>query len=557
MISTAVVAAVVGFVPAVAQAASPSATPSGAATATAPAAGAGAGAAAETAVQAAAEQDLAAKGVGAAQQKAAAAAPAAAPSAAPKFTVGVGSYSTDSLSVGVATGVTTDLPNGDISYQLDWGDGSPVETDAANASAYGHFKHTFRKAGTHTITVTATDQTNKLTATTTAEVVLNGSEFTPYAPTRLLDTRDGTGAPYVGAVGPNTATRVKVAGNGGIPAGVTAVALNITATNAVADGHVIAYASGAKPPTTSNVNFAAGRTVPTLAIVPVGADGYVELANRSGGTVDLIADVTGYFAKAPANGYTSVKPARIADTREGRGTVQGQVAGQGTFDLQVAGQGGLPAQGVAAVALNVTVTNPQGSGHLTVSPSGGQPSATSNLNFEPGQTVANAVIVPVGPDGKVTVRNGSWSGADVIVDVTGYYSADGKAAYRPVDPWRVWDSRTLSLALKGQDYYRQYAGAIVGRSAEALVLNATVTNTQGSGHLSVAPDPNTADSYGTTGREVRPTPPDSSVLNWEKGATVSNLVQADVSGADAVDFWNRGWESTDLIIDVFGVYDKI
>ncbi|MGW2872670.1 PKD domain-containing protein [Kitasatospora sp. NPDC001225] len=552
IISTAVVAAVVGFVPAAAQAAGPSATPSGASTAAAPTAGA----TAEQAGQAAAEQDLAAKGVGAAQQKTAAAAPSSAPSAAPKFTVGVGSYSTDSLSVGVATGVTTDLPNGSIGYQLDWGDGTPVETDAANASAYGHFKHTFRKAGTHTITVTATDQTSKLTATTTAEVVLNGSEFTPYAPTRLLDTRDGTGAPYVGAVGPNAATRVKVAGRGGIPAGVTAVALNITATNAVADGHVIAFASGTSQPTTSNVNFAAGRTVPTLAIVPVGADGYVELANRSGGTVDLIADVTGYFTKAAANGYTSVKPARIADTREGRGTVKGQVAGQSTFDLQVAGQGGLPAQGVAAVALNVTVTNPQGSGHLTVSPGGGQPSATSNLNFEPGQTVANAVIVPVGADGKVTVRNGSWSGTDVIVDVTGYYSADGKSAYRPVEPRRVWDSRSLSLPLKGQDYYQQYAGGIVGRSAEALVLNTTVTNTQGSGHLSVAPDPNAADAYGN-GKAVRPTPPDSSVLNWEKGATVSNLVQADVSGADTVDVWNRGWESTDLIIDVFGVYDKI
>ncbi|MEU3572372.1 PKD domain-containing protein [Kitasatospora sp. NPDC036755] len=555
MISAAVVAAVVGFVPATAQAAAPSTGPGRAADATAPAAGAAKGTTEqqEAAVEAATEQSAKDAAAGAEARTEAETAPKAA-AAAPYFRVFTGSSTSNAHGMGMAAGVSTDLKYAVINYTVDWGDGTPEGLEFGMPGENVYLKHTFAKAGAHTVTVTATEPVGKLTDTTTFDVVVDGSEFTPYAPTRLLDTRDGTGAPAAGAVAAFGTTKVKVAGNGGIPAGVTAVALNLTATNAVADGHVIAYASGTKQPTTSNVNFTVGRTVPTLAIVPVGADGCVELANRSDGTLDLIADVTGYFSRTAANGYTSMKPARIADTREGRGTAQGPAAGQSTFDLQVAGEGGLPARGVAAVALNVTVTNPQGSGHLTVSPSGGRVPGTSNLNFEPGQTVANAVIVPVGPDGKVTVRNGSWSGADVIVDVTGYYSADGRAAYMPTEPTRELDDRTWGTGgVTGQNYYRHYVPQIFG-SFDSVVMNVTVTNTQGGGHLSVAPDPNRAVDY-SSGKAVRPTPPDSSVLNWEKGATVSNLVQASLRNTDTIDVWNRSWSPTNLIIDVFGRYE--
>ncbi|MFJ6622634.1 hypothetical protein ACIQOW_34265 [Kitasatospora sp. NPDC091335] len=573
MISAAVVAAVVGFVPATAQAAGPSAGPGRAASATAPAAGAAgaaagkaaaeqdaaAKAAAEKAAKDAAAKDIAAKDAKNAEAararvgaKAAAAAPGAtagsgAPAAAqPYFEVSTGMSNSNAHGVGMAAGVSTDVTQGVISYDVDWGDGT-TSTEIGLLKEVVFFDHTYAEVGSHKITVTATELLNKLTANTVRDVVVDGSEFTPHSPTRLLDTRDGTGAAAAGAVAPYATTRVRIAGNGDIPAGVTAVALNITATNTTVDGHVIAFASGTKQPTTSNVNFVAGQTVPTLAIVPVGEDGYVELANRSGGPVDLIADVTGYFTKSAASGYTSVKPSRIADTRDGLGAPKGQAAGQTTFGVQVAGRGGLPAQGVTAVALNVTVTDPKGPGHLTVFPSGELPSATSNLNFATGQTVANAVIVPVGPDGRITLRNGAWAGTDVIVDVTGYYGADGKAAYLPEEPRRMYDSRPWS-PLSGQNYHRATVWTS-GRALEALVLNTTVTNPQGSGHLAVAPEP-----VNLSG--AKPTPPDSSVLNWTKGATVSNLVQADIKNVEAVDIWNRGWEPTDLIVDLVGVYDR-
>ncbi|MFE5540316.1 hypothetical protein [Streptomyces sp. NPDC056492] len=561
MISAAVAAAAVGFVPVTAQAAGPSADPGRAATATSPAPAAGSAkdaakdASAQAAAKSAAVKDLASKQ---AKAKAGAAAGSAAPARAQEgeyFDVFMGAVNSNAHSVGLATSASTDLTNSFVAYDIDWGDGT-VDREYGMAGNNVYVDHRYAEVGAHKITITATDTYHKVSATTTEDIVLDGSEFTPHAPARLLDTRDGTGTgtPAGRPVAPYTTTRVKIAGNGGIPAGVTAVALNITATNTSAGGHVIAYASGTKQPATSNVNFTAGQTVPNLAIVPVGEDGYVELANRSEGTVDLIADVTGYFARSAASGYTSVKPSRLVDTRAGLGAAAGQVAGRTTFGVQVAGQGGLPAAGVTAVALNITATGPKGSGHLTAFPSGQQAPSTSSVNFTAGQTVANAVIVPVGPDGKINIRNGAWDPADVIVDVTGYYSADGKAAYLPMEPERRFDSRTGTWPLAGQDYHYETMWTS-GRALEAVVLNLTVTNTQGSGHLAVAPDPSSLDDR-IAGKAVRPTPPDSSVLNWTKGATVSNLVQASTGTSGVIDIWNRGWEPTDLIVDIFGTYEK-
>ncbi|MEV6735134.1 hypothetical protein [Streptomyces sp. NPDC051364] len=61
---------------------------------------------------------------------------------------------------------------------------------------------------------------------------------------------------------------------------------------------------------------------------------------------------------------------------------------------------------------------------------------------------------------------------------------------------------------------------------------------------------------GLAGKYVRPTPPDSSVLNWTRSATVANLVQASTGSTGVVDFWNRGRQPTDLIADLFGMCDK-
>ncbi|MGH9154144.1 MAG: hypothetical protein ACRD03_17570 [Acidimicrobiales bacterium] len=74
----------------------------------------------------------------------------------------------------------------------------------------------------------------------------------------------------------------------------------------------------------------------------------------------------------PRGRYTPLTPARILDTRTGTGGIAGPVGPGSTVDMQVTGRGGVPSTGVTAVAVNVTVTQPTGHGHLTVFPPAGR-----------------------------------------------------------------------------------------------------------------------------------------------------------------------------------------
>lgn len=86
------------------------------------------------------------------------------------------------------------------------------------------------------------------------------------------------------------------------------------------------------------------------------------------------------------------------------------------------GQGNVPATGVAAVVLNVTITEPTAQSHLTVYPAGESRPLASDLNYVPGDTAPNTVIVKLGSGGKINAFNASGS-THVIFDVVGYYTS--------------------------------------------------------------------------------------------------------------------------------------
>jgi secreted trypsin-like serine protease len=252
------------------------------------------------------------------------------------------------------------------------------------------------------------------------------SGFVPLTPTRVLDTRNGVGAraQRVGELdGSGDSLVLTVAGRGGVPsAGVDAVALNVTVVDGRTNdfgGYVAAHPCGTTP-SVSNLNFISGQTVPNSIIAPVASDGTVCLYVY--GTAHLLADVSGYMVV----GFETVEPARILDTRDGTGAVARRVGspdGSGpALTLTVVGRGGVPADGVAAVALNVTVVDgaaPDSGGFVTVYPCGDRPNA-SNLNFVTGQTVPNAVIAPVSADGTVCLY--SFGSAHLLADVSGYFT---------------------------------------------------------------------------------------------------------------------------------------
>ncbi|MCX5129983.1 hypothetical protein OG898_28330 [Streptomyces sp. NBC_00193] len=448
----------------------------------------------------------------------------------------------------------------ELDITVDWGDGTKTEGKGAarQGSERWDFSHGYA-LGSYMIKVTVKDTTHGVQAVNELKYVTRGTEFTPHAPTRLLDTRAGVGAKQAKVAG-RSSVALKVAGAADVPAGVRAVVLNVTVTNTRGPGHVSVQSDKGLAETvqTSNVNYLAGQSVPNLVIANVGADGFVHLFNGGWESVDLLADVTGYFTASEAGGYTALNPTRVLDTRE---RIGGRIPEYGTVDVAIAGTGRVP-KGATAVALNLTVTNPWQSGHLTAYPAGQPVPATSSVNFAPEQTVANSVIVPVGADGKITIRNGSWMSTDVVVDVVGYYGADSQAAYVPAwVPYRAMDTR------KDKWWADKKSGPVPARSylpvylphdedlapVVGWVLNATVTNTTEVGFLSVAADHNQWSDY-KAGTATMPERPVSSALNWTAGATVPNLVQTTIGQGMHVDLWNQGWKSVDMIVDVQGKY---
>ena len=87
--------------------------------------------------------------------------------------------------------------------------------------------------------------------------------------------------------------------------------------------------------------------------------------------------------------------------------------------LQVSGGGGVPAGATGAV-LNVTVTEPDGGGFVTVYPCDVTRPTASNLNFSAGQTVPNLVSTRLDASGRVCLY--STSTTHLVADVAGYHA---------------------------------------------------------------------------------------------------------------------------------------
>lgn len=360
-------------------------------------------------------------------------------------------------------------------------------------------------------------------ATTTA--------YTAVPPTRILDTRT------THAVAAHGTVALPVAGTSAVPAGASAVAMTVTVTAPIAPGNITAWPAGQSRPNASNLNFEPGDTVPNLVVVPIGTGGRVELYNASAGTVQLIADVAGYFngSPSPAQGsYGPVLPVRRLDTRTTHA-----VAANGTVSFAVTGSG-VPSD-AAAVVVNLTVTAPGAAGSAAGFATGGSAPVVSNLNWVRGQTVANLAVVPVGSGGRVTIINRSAGSAHFVADVAGYFAAGDPIAVGALGslrPARLLDTRkthalapgaTLSLPVAGR------AGVPLAR-LRAVVINVTATAPSAPGNLTV---------YAGGG-----TLPHASNVNFVAGQTVPDLVIAPIGANGTVAIHNSSSGSVHVIADV-------
>ncbi|MCU1400123.1 MAG: hypothetical protein JWN62_3232 [Acidimicrobiales bacterium] len=253
----------------------------------------------------------------------------------------------------------------------------------------------------------------------------------------------------------------------------------------------------------------------------------------------------------PTLDFTPVGPKRLFDTRAGqspnalRSLAKRKIGGINELQVQVTGLDGyVPTVGVGAVSLNLTATNSDGDGFITVYACGTRESVSS-LNYTGGHTVANAIIAPVSGTGMVCIF--SSAPTDIVADINGWF-ASGKA-FTSIGPKRLFDTRpgqspqalltpTTAKIQAGsmlEVKVTDIAGIVPTAGVGSVSLNVTATDPAASGFI-------TAYDCGT--RQL------VSSVNYAAGATVANAVLAPVSATGTVCFFTS--TTTDLIVDING-----
>ncbi|WP_458781270.1 hypothetical protein [Arthrobacter sp. D3-16] len=269
--------------------------------------------------------------------------------------------------------------------------------------------------------------------------------------------------------------------------------------------------------------------------------------NRQGLTISEFREVGGPgMGGCPARGEVAtvpgslipVTPFRALDTRD-----SAAVGPDSSVSFQVAGVNGIPGE-VSAVVFNMTVAEAKKHGFVTAYASQTDKPTASNLNFDAGQIVANAVTVPVGADGKVTLFNRSDGATHLLADVSGYYLRGTPAAagaFAALAPTRFLDTRSGEPVGPDSTTTFQVAGAYgLPDSVSAVVLNLTVAEARSFGFVSAYP----------TGADL----PNSSTVNFKAGQIIPNAATVPVGADGTVTLFNRSSGNTHLVVDVSGYY---
>lgn len=349
--------------------------------------------------------------------------------------------------------------------------------------------------------------------------------------------------------------RVPLLGLAGLPAGDNAgaaglagVALNVTAVDPAAPGWLRVWDCAAPAePDTSSVNYMrAGAVEPNAVVVPLDPSS-TEVCVRSKERTHVVVDVAGAFpaevagdaggapAEPAAAGILRSAAGRLVDTRASQ-----PVAGGGVLHVPMLGQAGLPAEGVAGVALNVTAVEPVAAGWLRVWDCAAPEPDTSSVNYmAPGAVEPNAVIVPFaeGSAGEVCVK--SLVESNVIVDLAGWFAGGVRSA-----AGRVVDTRlTEPVAAQGVLAVPVLGVAgVPGESVAGVALNVTAVDTTAPGWLRVwdcaAPEP------------------DTSSVNYLAGATEPNAVMVPFVEGSAGEVCIKSLVQSNVIVDVAGWFDS-
>ena len=346
--------------------------------------------------------------------------------------------------------------------------------------------------------------------------------FVAVPPARLFDSRDLSG--------PMTTARVHAAGVASVPADASAIALNVTATDASGAGFVVAWPAGGLRPLASNLNVErTGQTIANMVVVAIGEAGSIDLFASA--PTHLVVDVLGAWvpaSSARAGRLIADDPRRLIDTRD-RGSGLGD---GGRLDVDVG-------PGTSAAVLNVTATETTGPGFITVWSGDGPRPVASNLNVErPGQTIPNLVIAPVSSGGRVSVF--AQTATHLVIDLLGTFTTDAApdsddGLFRPIAPHRLVDTREhTNTRLTGG-----YRSDITVGDGQAVFVNLTATEASLPGYLTAWP-------------AATPWPGTSNLNVTRSWQTIPNLalVRLGAGGRMSV----QAQHTTQLVADVAGTF---
>ncbi|HJX67304.1 MAG TPA: hypothetical protein VJ258_01120 [Candidatus Limnocylindrales bacterium] len=174
----------------------------------------------------------------------------------------------------------------------------PTGDDRANAvtvalSSSGTLSITYVGSSAGSSAHVIFDVTGYFTADTT------GAFFVPLTPSRILDTRNGTGG--LSLFSNHVHQTLAVWGAGGVPTGATAITGNLTVTGQTSGGYLFAGPIAANNPTSSTLNFPTGddrANALTVALSSSGTLSITYVGSSAGSHTQSILDITGYFAAA-------------------------------------------------------------------------------------------------------------------------------------------------------------------------------------------------------------------------------------------------------------------
>ncbi len=393
-------------------------------------------------------------------------------------------------------------------------------TGGASGSGNGTVSYsvTANSGTTRRGTVTIAGQTFTVTQAGTASG--NGLMFYPLdRPVRLLDTRAGQGncdnvsAPITGGTSLTTLGRGTCEGIV-IPAIAQAITGNVTVINQTAQsGYMTVYPDGQAAPVATNMIFGPNGILANNFTVGLSAAGNFNIFGER--TIDVIVDISGYYAPPGASGlyfHTLSKPVRLLDTRAGQGNCDSVStpipAGTSLTTLARVTCEGLTIPSAAqAIAGNATVINGSGqTGYLTLYPNGVAAPLAANMIYFPGQLLSNAFTTSLSANGEFNIFGERT--IDMVIDVAGYYSNEATDVngagllFTPLSrPVRILDTRAgegncdsvgtpitggSSIATAGR---LTCEGIMIPNSAQTLLGNVTVINQTGQlGYLTLYPD---------------------------------------------------------------------